>query len=87
MLWDSAAFEAGMTVGSQIVAVNGRNYDTDLLKDRSRPPLEGPSPPAAGPRGGCLPHRGARLARRPALSEAGENGKGEGTLDALLAPR
>ena len=33
MLWDSPAFNAGLTVGSQIVAVNGRNFDGDALKD------------------------------------------------------
>ena len=36
VLWDSAAFNAGLTVGSQIVAVNGRNFDADALKRRSR---------------------------------------------------
>ena len=33
MLWDSAAFNAGMTIGTQIVAVNGRNFDGDALKE------------------------------------------------------
>ena len=32
MLWDSAAFNAGLTVGSQVIAVNGRNFDRDALK-------------------------------------------------------
>jgi predicted metalloprotease with PDZ domain len=31
--WDSPAFKAGVTVGSQIVAVNGVAYDADRLKD------------------------------------------------------
>jgi predicted metalloprotease with PDZ domain len=30
--WDSAAFNAGLTIGSQIVAVNGIAYDADDLK-------------------------------------------------------
>ncbi len=31
--WDGAAFKAGVTVGSKIVAVNGVAYDGDRLKD------------------------------------------------------
>jgi predicted metalloprotease with PDZ domain len=33
VLWDSPAFNAGIVVGSQIVAVNGIAYDSDDLKD------------------------------------------------------
>ncbi len=33
VLWDGPAFNAGVTVGSQIVAVNGVAYDSDDLKD------------------------------------------------------
>ena len=33
VIWDSAAFKAGLTEGSQIVAVNGQAYDSDDLKD------------------------------------------------------
>jgi predicted metalloprotease with PDZ domain len=33
VLWDSAAFNAGLTVGSKIVAVDGVAYDADNLKD------------------------------------------------------
>ncbi|HTQ15305.1 MAG TPA: hypothetical protein VMH86_15645 [Rhizomicrobium sp.] len=33
VLWDSPAFRAGVTVGSQIVAVNDVAYDSDRLKD------------------------------------------------------
>jgi predicted metalloprotease with PDZ domain len=32
VLWDGPAFKQGLTVGSQIVAVNGIAYDADLLK-------------------------------------------------------
>ena len=32
MLWDSAAFNAGITVGTEILAVNGRNFDCDAIK-------------------------------------------------------
>ncbi len=31
--WDGPAFKAGLTAGTQIVAVNGDVYDPDLLKD------------------------------------------------------
>ncbi|HEY4112911.1 MAG TPA: hypothetical protein VGM17_02520 [Rhizomicrobium sp.] len=33
VLWDSPAFDAGITLGSEIVAVNGTAYDSDALKD------------------------------------------------------
>ncbi|HXL99354.1 MAG TPA: hypothetical protein VN932_05435, partial [Rhizomicrobium sp.] len=33
VLWDGPAFNAGVTVGSEIVAVNGVAYDSDGLKD------------------------------------------------------
>ena len=32
VLWDSAAFNAGLTVGSELLAVNGRKFDGDGLK-------------------------------------------------------
>jgi predicted metalloprotease with PDZ domain len=33
VLWNGPAFEQGLTVGNQIVAVNGTAYDADRLKD------------------------------------------------------
>jgi predicted metalloprotease with PDZ domain len=30
--WDGPAFNAGVTVGSEIVAINGTAYDSDRLK-------------------------------------------------------
>ena len=33
VLWDSPAFNAGISPGMSIVAVNGRSYDPDALKD------------------------------------------------------
>ena len=33
VLWDSPAFNAGISPGMNIVAVNGRSYDPDALKD------------------------------------------------------
>jgi predicted metalloprotease with PDZ domain len=32
VLWDSPAFNAGLTVGTKILAVNGRTFDPDALK-------------------------------------------------------
>jgi predicted metalloprotease with PDZ domain len=88
VLWDSPAFNAGLTVGSQITAVNGRDFDGDALKDAIK---------AAGA-GGALPellihdgdvYRTVKLdwrggLRYPRLQKVGT---GPGTLDALLAPR
>ena len=33
MSWDGLAFNAGITVGAEIVAVNGTTFDADNLKD------------------------------------------------------
>ena len=33
VLWDSPAFKAGMSPGMSIIAVNGREYSADVLKD------------------------------------------------------
>ncbi|HEY3730270.1 MAG TPA: hypothetical protein VGL28_03300, partial [Steroidobacteraceae bacterium] len=36
VVWDGAAFKAGLTEGAQILAVNGVAYDADVLKDAIR---------------------------------------------------
>ena len=36
VLWDSPAFNAGITVGSEIIAVNGRKFDMDAIKQAIR---------------------------------------------------
>ena len=88
VLWDSPAFNAGLTVGSQITAVNGRDFDGDALKDAIK---------AAGA-GGVLPellihdgdvYRTVKLDWRGGLRypRLQKMGTGQGTLDALLAPR
>ena len=88
VLWDSAAFNAGLTVGSQVIAVNGRNFDGDALKAAIKAAAnQGPAPQ-------LLVHDGD-LYRTVALDWHGglryprleKVGKGPGTLDALLAPR
>ena len=51
VLWDSAAFNAGMTIGSQIVAVNGRKFDKDAIKQAIKDAAGGRAgAAAAGPR-------------------------------------
>ncbi len=88
VLWDSAAFNAGMTVGDQILAVNSRTFDSDALKQAIKS--------AAGKgRAVELLIKAGDLYRTVALDWHGglryprleKVGKGEGTLDALLAPR
>lgn len=87
MLWDSAAFNAGLTVGSQIVAVNGRTFKPDMLKQAIRNAISGTSPELLIKDGEA--YRTIKLdwhggLRYPRLEKVGS---GRGTLDALLAPR
>jgi predicted metalloprotease with PDZ domain len=88
VLWDSPAFNAGMTIGTQIVAVNGRSFDGDGLKQAIRN--------AAGNRRAVeLLIKSGDVFRTASLDWHGglryprleKVGKGQGTLDALLAPR
>jgi predicted metalloprotease with PDZ domain len=86
--WDGAAFNAGMTVGSQIIAVNSRKFDADELKQAIKGAVgNGPSPALLILDGNV--YRTVKLdwhggLRYPRLEKTG---KGPGTLDALLAPR
>ena len=88
VLWDSAAFNAGLTAGSQIIAVNGRDFDPDALKDAIKAAAgNGPAPQLLVHDGDV--YRTVKLdwhggLRYPRLEKVG---KGPGTLDALLAPR
>jgi predicted metalloprotease with PDZ domain len=88
VLWDSAAFNAGITVGAQIVAVNDRNFSPDSLKSAIKAAADnGPAPDLLIHDGEV--YRTAKLdwhggLRYPRLEKTG---KGQGTLDALLAPR
>jgi predicted metalloprotease with PDZ domain len=88
VLWDSAAFNAGMTVGTQIVAINGRSFDTDVLKQAIRNASGGAPAVELLIKSGDL-YRTVRLdwhegLKYPRLEKVG---KAKGTLDALLAPR
>jgi predicted metalloprotease with PDZ domain len=88
VLWDSAAFNAGLTVGDEIVALNGRAFDGDALKAAIKAAAgQGPAPQLLVKSGDLYRtvtldwHGGLRY---PRLEKVG---KGQGTLDALLAPR
>ena len=88
VLWDSPAFNAGITIGSEVLAVNGRKYDMDAIKQAIRDAAgNGPAPELLIQDGEV--YRTVKLdwhggLRYPHLEKVG---KGEGTLDALLAPR
>ena len=88
VLWDSPAFNAGLTVGTQIAAVNGRDFDPDALKDAIKAAAgNGPAPELLIHDGDL--YRTVKLdwhggLRYPRLEKVGT---GQGTLDALLAPR
>ena len=88
VIWDSPAFNAGMTVGSELLAVNGRKFDGDGLKAAIKNSKESKEPVKLLVKSGEVYrtldldwHGGLRY---PRLEKAG---KGQGTLDALLAPR
>ena len=44
VLWDSPAFKAGLITGEQIMAVDGREYDADKLKDAIKAAKGGTTP-------------------------------------------
>ena len=88
VLWDSAAFNAGITPGDQVIALNGRDFDADALKDAIKAAAgQGPAPQLLVKSGDL--YRTVKLdwhggLRYPRLEKVG---KGEGSLDLLLAPR
>jgi predicted metalloprotease with PDZ domain len=88
VLWDGAAFNAGITVGAQIVAVNGRTFSSDGLKQAIKDAAGSGASPELLIHDGDV-YRTVKLdwhggLRYPRLEKVG---KGQGTLDALLAPR
>lgn len=77
-----------MTVGSELIAVNGRTFDADALKRAITNAKGNAGPVELLIKSGNL-YRTAKLdwhggLRYPRLQKVG---KGPGTLDALLAPR
>jgi predicted metalloprotease with PDZ domain len=88
VIWDSPAFNAGMTVGSELLAVNGRKFDGDSLKAAIKAAKDIAAPVKLLVKSGEV-YRTVDLdwhggLRYPRLEKVG---KGQGTLDALLAPR
>jgi predicted metalloprotease with PDZ domain len=88
VLWGSAAFDAGLTVGSKILAVNGREFKPSVLKAAITAAKGTSQPIELTVKSGDV-YRTAQLnwhggLRYPHLVKSGP---GQGTLDALLAPR
>ena len=87
-LWNSPAFNAGIVTGAQVMAVNGKAYSGDVIKDAVTAAKDSKEPiqllVKRGDRFMTLPvdyHGGLRY---PWIEPAG---KGEQPLDRLLAPR
>lgn len=85
VVWDSRAFDAGLAKGNKIIAVNGRSYDADDLKDLLKAKA---SPLALLVQAGDL-YRTIELnytggLRYPMLEKEND---ADGWLDALLQPR
>ncbi len=88
VIWDGPAFDAGMTVGSTLLAVNGRTFDADSLKAAIKAAKGSNQPVRLLIKNGDV-YRTIELnwnggLRYPRLVK---RGKAPGTLDALLAPR
>jgi predicted metalloprotease with PDZ domain len=87
VIWDSPAFNAGLTIGSTIVGINGRTFDADRLKAAIKAAKGSNEPVHLLVQAGdsIRPvdldwHGGLRYPRLE------QTGGGKGTLDALLAP-
>jgi predicted metalloprotease with PDZ domain len=83
--WDSPAFKAGLTVGSKLIAVNGRALETDQLKaaiKAKKSPLSLLVKTGDMYRTVDLNYDGGL--RYPKLEKTGA---GPSSLDAVLAPR
>ncbi|QHL91734.1 peptidase M61 [Sphingomonas changnyeongensis] len=88
IVWDSPAFKAGLTVGTEIVAVGDRPYAPELLKDAIAAAARAKLP---------IPLTIRRFGRFEQLSldwtgglrypRLAKTGPAEGPLDRLLAPR
>lgn len=88
VVWDSAAFKAGLAVGSKILAINGDEYSGDVLKAAvtqakdAKKPMQIILKQDKYYRTLTLDYSGGL--RYPRLEKTGE---GEGSLDKLLKPR
>lgn len=88
VVWNSAAFKAGLTVGSKIIAVNGAEYSSDVLKDALKAAKDPKKPVELilkrDKRYQTIKLDYAGGLRYPRLDKTGE---GDGSLDQLLKPR
>ncbi|MFM7028762.1 MAG: M61 family metallopeptidase [Chakrabartia sp.] len=88
VLWDGPAFKAGLTTAAEILAVNGRVFSDEVLRDAVAQ-AEGTKEPIrlivrSGKRVWTAPVQWNGGHRYPRLEKIGS---GEGSLDRLLSPR
>jgi predicted metalloprotease with PDZ domain len=88
VLWEGAGFKSGLTVGTQIVAVNGLSFDADRVKTFVKNAKTGKDPLEFIVKNGER-YRTIRIEyhdglRYPHLEHAGT---GEARLDAILAAK
>jgi predicted metalloprotease with PDZ domain len=88
VIWDSPAFNAGLTVGTEILAVNGRSFSGDAIKAAITAAKGTNQPVNLLVKSGDL-YRTVALNWHEGLKypRLEKTGRGSGTLDALLAPR
>ncbi len=88
VIWDGALFKAGLILGSEIVAVNGRVYSEEEIKEAVKAAKGGTAPIRLIVKSGDRVREVSVLwnggLRYPRLEKVGT---GEGSLDRLLAPR
>jgi predicted metalloprotease with PDZ domain len=86
--WDGPAFNAGIVVGSEIVAVNNKAYSDDVIKDAIKAAKGGKDPirliVKSGDRVREVVVQWNNGLRYPKLEKIGT---ADGTIDKLLAPR
>ncbi len=86
--WDGPAFNAGIVVGSEIVAVNGKAYTDDVIKDAIKAAKGGKDPirliVKSGDRVRDIAVQWNNGLRYPKLEKIGT---ADGGIDKLLAPR
>jgi predicted metalloprotease with PDZ domain len=87
VIWDSPAFDAGLTVGATVTAINGRDFDSDALKAAIRAAATTKEPVRllvhSGDSYRTLDLKWTGGLRYPRLEPTQG---GNGTLDALLRP-
>jgi predicted metalloprotease with PDZ domain len=88
VVWDGPAFNAGITIGSEIIAVNGRAYSDEVIKDAITAAKGGKDPiqliVKSGDRVRDVAVQWNGGLRYPKLEKIGT---GDGSLDKLLSAR